>query len=148
MAFGKNMGGRGLDYSPLFTYMLSYIDLERPTHHRKHPNIKVSFRDSGQLGLVKTPTIEGVIGARVLDIHCRFFTDDIPYGLLLAKWVAEQLDIKTLHLDEWITWGQTLREEHWSNEDKTIEMMFCMNHKELTGLPPSHGINNVNDILD
>jgi hypothetical protein len=50
MAFGKNMGGRGLDYSPLFTYMLSYIDpLERPTHHRKHPNIKVSFRDSGQL---------------------------------------------------------------------------------------------------
>ena len=131
-----------------FTYMLSYFDLERLTHQSKHPNIKASFRDSSQLGLVKTPTVEGKDGFRVLDTHCRFFTDDIPYGLLIAKWVAEQLNVQTPHLDEIIMWGQALRGEHWLNDDTTIDMVFCMTHKELTGLPPSYGINNVNNILD
>lgn len=73
---------------------------------------------------------------------------DIPYGLLLAKWVAEQLNVKTPFIDEIIMWAQNLRNEHWLNDDHSIDMNFCMTHKQLTGLPPSYGINNVDDILD
>lgn len=45
-------------------------------------------------------------------------------------------------------WAQNLRNEHWLNDDHSIDMNFCMTHKQLTGLPPSYGINNVDDILD
>ena len=131
-----------------FTYMLSYLDLERLTHRSKHPIIKASFRNSSQLGLVKTPTLEGEDGTRVLNTQCRFFTDDIPYGLLLAKWVAEQLDVKTPHLNVVIMWAQKLRGEHWLNDDSTIDMEFCTKHKHHSGLPPTYGINNVDEILD
>jgi len=131
-----------------FTYMLSYLDLERLTHESKHPSIKSSFRNSSQLGLVKTPTIEAEDGTRVLDTQCRFFTDDIPYGLLLAKWVAEQLEVNTPHLNEVIMWAQKLRGEHWLNDDYTIDMKFCTKHKHHSGLPPTYGINKVDEILD
>ena len=121
----------------------------KANHHRsKHPSIKASFRNSSQLGLVKTPTLEGEDGTRVLNTQCRFFTDDIPYGLLLAKWVAEQLDVKTPHLNVVIMWAQKLRGEHWLNDDSTIDMEFCTKHKHHSGLPPTYGINNVDEILD
>ncbi len=58
-----------------FTYMLSYLDLEKLSHNSKHENIKASFKDSLQLGAIKTPTLELEDGSRILDTTCRFFTD-------------------------------------------------------------------------
>jgi hypothetical protein len=132
-----------------FRYMLSYFDLERLTHRSNHVDIKASVQASAQLALIKTPTIALDDGSRALDTNCRFFTDDIPYGLLLAKWVAEKLNVDTPHLDEIIIWAQKLRGEHWLKEkEKTIDMDFCMKNKHLTGLPPSYGIHSVDEIVD
>lgn len=131
-----------------FTYMLSYFELERLTQGSKHINIKASFRDSKQLGLVKTPTVEGEDGIRYLDVNSRFFTDDIPYGLLLCKWIAEQLNVSTPNIDEVISWAQSLRGEHWLNDDKTIDTEYCLEEKTRTGLPPSYGISSIDEILD
>lgn len=132
-----------------FRYMLSYFDLQKLTHRCDHLDIKTSFKSSVQLGLIKTPTIALETGGRALDTDGRFFTDDIPYGLLVAKWIAEQLDVSTPFIDEIILWAQHLRGEHWLNEkDKTIDLEYCMNDKFLTGLPPSYGLHLIEEIVD
>lgn len=133
-----------------FSYMLPYLDLERLSHKSNTPDILTSFKKSKQLGLIKTPTVEGQDGVRVLDLDCRFFTDDIPHGLLIAKWIAEKLNVSTPHLDDVIVWAQTVRarNEHWMQDNGTINIDFCMKHKNSTGIPPSYGITSIEDILD
>jgi hypothetical protein len=131
-----------------FKYMLNYFDLEKLCHGSKHVDIKASFRDSKQLGLIKTPTIEDDDGSQKLDTSCRFFTDDIPYGLLIAKWIGEQLDVKTPAIDEVIQWSQRLRGEKWLTEDNKINYPYAMSHKQSSGIPPAYGITSVDKILD
>lgn len=131
-----------------FTYMLSYLELERLTHTSENTDIKLSFRNSKQLGLIKTPTVSRDDGSQELNINCRFFTDDIPYGLLVAKWVAEKLDVATPFIDEVIRWSQQLRSEHWLNKDGKLDMKYCLEHKTSSGIPPSYGIDSVDKILD
>jgi hypothetical protein len=126
-----------------FKYMMNYMDLETFSNESKFKDIKSSFRDSPTLGLIKTPTVELEDGTRMLDIHCRFFTDDIPYGLLIAKWIARELNIDTPMINEIIQWSQKLRNEHWLHEDNSIDMDFCMSHKNVTGIPPAYGITSV-----
>lgn len=131
-----------------FTYMLPYLDLERLSHTSNHIDIKSSFKNSKQLGLIKTPTVTGENGIQELDINCRFFTDDIPYGLLIAKWVGEQLDVATPFMDEVIRWAQNLRGEHWLDKDGKLDMKYCLEHKTQSGIPPSYGIESIEKILD
>jgi hypothetical protein len=153
-----------------FTYMLSYLDLERLTHSSENINIQQSFQESQQLGLIKTPTEpyyevqddgNEIVEYR-LNTKCRFFTDDIPYGLLIAKWVGEQLNVDTPFIDEVITWSQKLRGEHWLKEQNNIkaddngnmsarmkiDIDYCLDHKILTGIPPSYDLDSIEDILD
>jgi opine dehydrogenase len=131
-----------------FKYMLNYFDLEKLCHGSKHVDIKASFRDSKQLGLIKTPTIEDDDGSQKLDTNCRFFKDDIPYGLLIAKWIGEQLNVKTPAIDEVIQWSQRLRGEKWITEDNKINYPYAMSHKQSSGIPPAYGITSVDKILD
>lgn len=131
-----------------FVYMLDYLELERLTHTSTNIDIKTSFKESKQLGLIKTPTVEGNDGKRKLDSNCRFFTDDIPYGLLIGKWIGEKLNVATPFLDEVIRWAQTLRSENWLLEDGRIDIKYCLSHRLRSGIPPSYGIESVEDILD
>lgn len=131
-----------------FKYMLSYLELERLSHTSENTDIKASLKESKQLGLIKTPTFEGDDGKRLLDINCRFFTDDIPYGVLIAKWIAEELNVETPFIDELITWVQTVRGESFLTEEGKINKEFCLKDKFTSGIPPSYGINSVDGILD
>lgn len=131
-----------------FKYMLSYLDLERLAHTSQNFDIKQSLKDSKQLALIKTPTVEREDGSRELDIHCRFFTDDIAYGLLVAKWLAEELDVETPFIDEVIMWAQNLRGEKFLTEGGKINKDFCLKEKFISGIPPSYGISSVDGILD
>lgn len=131
-----------------FKYMLSYLELERLSHTSSNFDIKKSLKESKQLASIKTPTVEMEEGKRALDIHCRFFTDDISYGVLLAKWIAEELDIETPFIDELIMWAQNLRGEHFLTDDGKIDKEFCLKEKYLSGIPPSYGIKHIDGILD
>jgi len=130
--------------------MLPYFELERLSHNSKHVDIKASFRESSQLALIKTPTVwNSTKGEFILDINCRFFTDDWPYGLLIAKWIAEQLNVQTPFISELLKWSEGLRGEHWVDENTgDLDMKYCLAHKFASGIPPSYGIMNVNTILD
>ena len=67
-----------------FKYMLDYLNLERVSHNSENVNIKDSLKNSEQLALIKTPTVQLEDGTYGLNTTCRFFTDDFPYGVLIA----------------------------------------------------------------
>lgn len=131
-----------------FKFMLSYLELERLSHTSENFDIKKSLKESKQLASIKTPTVETEDGKRALDINSRFFTDDIPYGVLLAKWIAEELGVETPFIDELIFWAQGLRDEHFIDKDGKINRDFCLKDKFTSGIPPSYGIEDVDGILD
>jgi hypothetical protein len=132
-----------------FQYMLDYLALEELTHNVSRregllTDIKKSFQESEQLGQILTPCN----AIHELDIQCRFFTDDIPYGLLIAKWIAQELDVETPFIDEVIAWASKLRGWTFTNEDGTIDTDYCLKNLLLTGIPPAYGILDVSEILD
>jgi hypothetical protein len=131
-----------------FTFMLSYLDLENFNHESSHVEILASIRESKQLASIMTPTVAGHNGTRVLNKNCRFFTDDISYGVLIAKWVAEKLNVETPFIDEIITWAQGLRGEAFLDENGKINTKYCLMEKYTSGIPESYGITSVEDILD
>ena len=130
-----------------FHYMMDYLTLERFTHQSQNVDIQKSFQESKQLGRIKTPCVKLDTGEYALDIQCRFFTDDIPYGLLIAKWIGEQLNVDTPFLDEVITWAQKLRGWEFINDGKVV-VDNALKDPYLSGIPPAYGISNVDDILD
>ena len=117
-----------------FKYMLSYLDLERLTHTSENFDIKKSLKESKQLASIKTPTVETHDGKRALDINSRFFTDDIPYGVLICKWIAEELNVETPFIDELIQWSQTLRDEKFLTDDGKIDLDFSLRDKYTSGI--------------
>jgi len=129
--------------------MLNYTDLEKLNHNSSHVDILASLRDSKQLASIKTPSVEGDDGRYRLDTDFRFFTDDIPYGLLIAKWFAERLNVATPHIDEVITWAQNLRGESFLDANGKINLDFCLKEKCLSGIPEAYGFSSLTeDLLD
>lgn len=127
--------------------MLDYFALERVTHNSDHADIKDSFKNSEQLALIKTPTKKLEDGTYGLDTDCRFFTDDIPYGVLIARWVGQELGVETPFIDEIINWAQGIRNEGFLKDGK-IDLDYCLKESKKTGIPPAYGITSVKDILD
>lgn len=131
-----------------FKFMLDYLALERVSHNSANVNIKDSLKNSEQLALIKTPTMPLEDGTFGLDTNNRFFKDDIPYGVLIAKWIGQELGVQTPFIDEIIAWAGTLRNEQFLTEDGKVDLVYCMTTVHKTGIPPAYGINNVEDILD
>ena len=131
-----------------FKYMLDYLSLERLVYKTGSSDIKSSFTESETLGKIKTPVRHLEDGTYQIDEFCRFFTDDIPYGLLITKWIAEQLGEKTPFIDEIINWCQDLRSERFLTADNKVDLAACLAGDHTTGIPPSYGVTSVEDILD
>lgn len=131
-----------------FTYMLSYLELENLNHKSGKVDILSSLKDSQQLAAIKTPVVPGPDGVtQELNTQCRFFTDDIPYGLLIAKWLAERLEVQVPMVDEVINWAQSLRGEEFLKDGK-IHLDFCLKERFTCGIPESYGISKMEDIVE
>mmetsp|Transcript_3826 Transcript_3826/g.5879 ORF Transcript_3826/g.5879 Transcript_3826/m.5879 type:complete len:386 (-) Transcript_3826:2502-3659(-) len=130
-----------------FNFMLDYLTLAEVTHNSKHANIKDSFKNSEQLALIKTPTVKLNDGAYGLNTNGRFFTDDIPYGVLIARWIGQEFGVETPFIDEIIEWAGSLRGEHFLKDGK-VDLEYCLKDIGKTGIPPAYGINDVQQILD
>jgi len=61
---------------------------------------------------VKTPMIK-VDNGFILNGAYRYFTEDIPYGLVIIKSIAEQTGIETPHINQLIEWGQKVMHKEY-----------------------------------
>lgn len=75
----------------------------------------------------------------VLDKKVRFLTEDIPFGLLMFKGLAEILEIKTPSIDKVITWAQEILGEEYIKNHKIVKF-------QNTGCPQNFGIFTIEDL--
>jgi hypothetical protein len=103
-----------------FTYLMDYLNQERLTYGEETPSILDSFVNSKTLGQIKTPVIfDG--NKFVIDKNHRFFKDDIFNGIVIFKWYAEKLEIKTPFLNKIIKWAEGVLSVNILENDNLIE---------------------------
>ncbi len=131
-----------------FSYMLDYLALEHSFNKSSCSNILESFTESEKLGAIKTPVIINE-GKWTIDDKHRFFHDDIYYGLCIAKWMAEKLDINVPHIDAIIEWAQTVLEDSIiENKKLTIDNEKMAANKFKYGIPSVYGYTELSQIID
>jgi len=130
-----------------FKYMMDYLELERFSYNSSSSNIMDSFKNSVTLKAIATPTISNEDGKRVFDINHRFFTDDIYYGLCIAKWFAEQMDITVPTIDRILLWAQELLKVKILNDDNKLEVESLTKDKFLTGIPTVYGFSSIDECI-
>ncbi len=132
-----------------FDYMLNYLDLEYFSHKYYSKSVKESILSSETLHSITTPVIQNAEGTWEIDRNHRFFLDDIFYGNCIAKWMAEQLDIKTPTIDYILRWAQTVRAETIIGENNELLIDSQDLIKPLkSGIPSVYGYNSIDDCID
>jgi len=131
-----------------FTYMLDYLTLDRTTNETEEYSVLDSFLSSKTLGAIKTPTIKTDAGNWIIDTDHRFFTDDIHYGLCIAKWAADRLSLDVPTIDEIIIWAQNLRHETLIEDGELKLDSEDLSQKFKSGIPHFYGFQTIDDIVD
>lgn len=132
-----------------FRHMLDYLALERFSYQSHNTGIKESFVNSQTLVSIATPVVQTPEDLWEIDRNHRFFMDDIYYGICIAKWIAEQLNINTPTIAEILRWIQTIRDE------KIIDLNdnLILESKDLkapfkSGIPCYYGFKSVDELIN
>ncbi len=131
-----------------FKYMLDYLALERLSYQSENTDVRESFTSSLTLGAIKPPTVRQENGEWVLDKNHRFFTDDIRYGVCIAKWMADQLGLAVPMIDKLIEWVQELRQEKIIENGKLLLESDNPTVEFLSGMPPDYGFDSIDQTVD
>ena len=128
--------------------MLDYLALERFSYQSENTDVRESFITSPTLGAIKPPTVQQGSGHWVIDTNHRFFSDDIHYGLCIAKWMADQLGLLVPMIDQIIEWAQGIRQEKIIDNGKLLLDGESLATEFLSGVPPVYGFKSIDDIVD
>lgn len=129
-----------------FTFMLDYLALDNKTNLTSNSTILESFENSKTLGAIRTPVVLEN-GKWILDKKHRFFHDDIYYGLCIAKWFAQELNLTVLHIDEILKWAQHLLGARIIDGDKLVIDDEPEKNPFKYGTPPSYGYSEIADMI-
>jgi hypothetical protein len=130
-----------------FPYMLDYLALERLSYRSANTDIRESFVTSQTLGAIKPPMVQDDEGRWVIDTDHRFFTDDISYGVCIAKWLAQELGLSVPTIDAIIEWAQELRGESYIDDGRLLEGSPSLTGLH-SGIPPVYGMHSLDDVLE
>ena len=128
-----------------FTYMMSYIEQDNMTNIKNNKTYLDTLNNSEILVKIKPPVIEKN-GKWVLDTQHRFLTDDVFYGLCVAKSIAQMLKVRTYHIDKTLTWAQKVMGERIINKHKLSIAEEIKKDKFKYGIPQSYGIEKIEDL--
>ncbi|MCG8461407.1 MAG: NAD/NADP octopine/nopaline dehydrogenase family protein [Holophagales bacterium] len=131
-----------------FPHMLDYLGLERLSYRSENTNIRESFTTSRTLGAIKPPVVQLDSGEWAIDTDHRFFTDDISYGVCIAKWMAEQMELEVPTIDAIITWVQELRGERYLEDGRLVVESESLAGPFRSGIPPVYGIHTLEGVVD
>lgn len=131
-----------------FQHMLDYLALERLSYQSENTDIRESFVTSKTLGAIKPPVRRNPEGRWEIDTDHRFFTDDISYGVCIAKWMAQEMDISVPTIDAIIEWAQELRRETYLANGKLLVDSESLAGPLRSGIPPVYGIRTIDDVID
>lgn len=113
--------------------LMKYYESETPQQlTQKLRNIK-AFKD------IRLPMLKIGENQYVLDKKVRFLTEDVPFGLLMFKGLAEIFEIETPSIDKVITWAQKILGEEYIKNHKIVKF-------QNTGCPQNFGVFTIEDL--
>ena len=128
-----------------FQYMLDYLELERLSYQSSNIDICESFRKSETLGAIKPPVIYKD-NYWVINTEHRFFFDDINYGLCIAKWISQKLNISVVHIDKLLIWMEKLMGLDLLDDNNQLKDENMKERYEF-GIPSIYGLKSIDDIV-
>lgn len=132
-----------------FKLMLDYLALERFSYQSQSRDVKESFVNSQTLASIPTPVVQNADGLWEIDHDHRFFLDDVYYGICIAKWMAEQLELKTPAIDELLRWVQIIKAERLIDDNNSLILEsndLCAPFK--SGIPCYYGLKTIDECVD
>jgi hypothetical protein len=128
--------------------MLDYLALERLTYNSQNTDIVESFTKSSTLTAIRTPVVETDSKTWIIDKDSRFFSDDIHYGLCIAKWFAEQLGLNVPTIDRIIDWAQKLLNEKILDNNRLLTPIESATEQFHSGIPSVYGFKSIDQIIE
>ena len=128
--------------------VMDYLAQDRYTNETPEYTVLESITKSNTLGAIRAPTVRTNEDKWELDTDHRIFTDDIHYGLCIAKWIAERFELEVPTIDKIISWAQELRGEKLIGEGELKLDSADLNEKFVAGIPHFYGYRTVDEIVD
>ena len=130
-----------------YTWMMDYISQDNITNENDNKTVMETFKNSATLGAIRTPVIHDGEKWELNRKH-RFFYDDVFYGLCIAKWFAQRLDIKTEHVDTVLGWAQDYLGEEIIKSGKLSFYKRLKENPMKYGVPESYGLESLGQVID
>ncbi len=128
-----------------FTYMMSYIEQDNKTNIKNNKSYLDTLQNSGILVKIKPPVIEKN-GKWILNMNHRFLTDDVFYGLCIAKSIAQMLKVRTYHIDKTLVWAQKAMGERIIKNHKLSIAEEVKKDIFKYGIPQAYGFSSIEDL--
>lgn len=87
--------------------------------------------------------VKKVEGGVIPDIDGRIFWEDIPFGLIILKNIAEMVNVKTPWINRMIEWHQQFMNKCYLKDGELIKNVLAD-----TGAPFRYGIYNIEQLLN
>lgn len=91
---------------------------------------------------IRTPMV-AVDGGLAPNWQSRFFTEDIPYGLVVLRGIADLLGVKTPHIDRVMVWAQECM-----GGEYLVDGQLTGRDVPRSGAPQAYGILSAAELLD
>ena len=104
--------------------------------------VATCFR-TGPIQARRAPVVESQPGAFAPDFGYRYLSEDVPYGLVVTRAIAELAGVATPMIDEVVSWAQSVT----GREYLVGGRIAGRDAKELP-LPQKHGISTLRDLVD
>jgi hypothetical protein len=119
-----------------------WLCMSYPTQTADFSSVASCFR-TGPIQARKAPMIEVAPGEFVPDFQYRYVSEDVPYGLAIAKSIGQMVDVATPTLDAVIEWAQNkLGKRYLVNGKLAGEDVH-----ELR-IPQNYGLKDLGELLD
>ena len=83
-------------------------------------NLLTALRTNAGYANIKHPMTQTPDGRYVPDFHHRFLTEDVPFGLVVVRSIAEIAGVPTPRIDEVLSWCQEKMGKHYLVNSKLI----------------------------
>jgi hypothetical protein len=118
-----------------------WLRISYPTQTADSSTVSTCFR-TGPLQARRAPMVEGPDGRLVPNFHYRYLTEDVPYGLLVTRAIAELARVETPAIDRVVRWAEKRMEKEYFAHQAA--------GKDTHGLPlpQNHGIASLDALID
>eukprot|EP00300_Choanocystis_sp_HF-7_P016942 c19580_g1_i1.p1 GENE.c19580_g1_i1~~c19580_g1_i1.p1 ORF type:complete len:445 (+),score=86.08 c19580_g1_i1:29-1336(+) len=104
--------------------------------------LMLAMRTNRAYASIRTPLAPHPEGGFVPDIGHRFFHEDVPYGLVILRDIADMVNVKVPMIDELLMWAQGLMgKQYLVNGELVGRDMY------LSGAPSEFGFTDINDLV-